>query len=603
MTEEFKVLTDREHVLKRTGVYAGSVVEEDTFGIIEYRYQSKKIVPALIKCVEEILQNSIDEHIRTDKHFANDISIKIDQTIDGTEITISDNGRGIPVDLIGGSYRPVLAWTELRAGSNFDDGGTGRVTAGTNGMGSCIVNVLSTSFTGISCDGKQKIVVECSDNMSNIDYSVSKSGHKGVTVKFVPDLARFGLAEFTQDHTDIIRDRIANLAIMYPSITFSFNGEKIKFKNIKQVAKLFHENAISVEEGNISMVFAPAGADEEYRCLSYVNGIYVKNGGSHTDFVLDKIIVNLRESIKKKHKIDVLPNQIRQHLLFASWINNFPNLKFDSQTKERITNSQAEVTAVLGNLIDFEKLSKQILNTPDIIDPMIAAILYKKELAEKMALAKKQKSAAKMRVVNHIAATDPIVENRMLLLCEGLSAIGSLISVRDAKKVGGYPLKGKPLNVRGMRPVDIIKNKEIFELMNIIGLEFGKPAENLNYGKIAVFSDADVDGQHIFGLLLNFFSLWPDLFEDKRIYRLIAPLYYCTKGKDKRVFYSKEEFDAADLKGYNVDYFKGLGSMPEDVYRECVNNPRLIQVEADDMNKLEMVFGVDADVRKDWLLK
>lgn len=599
MSDEFKVLDDREHVLLRPGMYIGSIVEEPHAGIINYQYQTKKIVPGLIKIIEEIIQNSVDEHIRTKFEYATKISVDINKTVDGTEIEVSDNGRGIPVEMIGGRYRPEIAWTELRAGSNFND--SDRVGAGAHGVGSALTNIFSTSFTGISSDGKNKISVICSDNMKNIRHLVSKSSNRGVTVKFTPDLQRFGLKDFTNDHIEVLQDRITNLAIMFPNITFSFNGEKIKFKNIKQVAKLFHENAVSLETDNIAMVFAPAGDEEEFRCLSYVNSIYVKNGGSHVDFVLDKIVATLRESVKKKHKIDVLPNQIKQHLLFASWISGFPSLKFDSQTKERITNSQAEVSAVLG-AIDYEKIAKQILNTPDIVDPMIAAILYKKEMAEKMALAKKQKATAKLRVANHIAATDTNPENRMLLLCEGLSAIGSLISVRDPKKVGGYPLKGKPLNVRGMKPVDILKNKEISEMMNIIGLEFGSPATNLNYGKIAVFSDSDTDGSHIFGLLLNLFSMWPELFEENRIYKMTAPLYYCTKGKDTKVFYTKEEFDKANLKGYNVDYFKGLGSMPEEVYRECVNNPRLIEVKADDFGVLEMLFGDDANERKKWLL-
>jgi DNA topoisomerase-2 len=190
----------------------------------------------------------------------------------------------------------------------------------------------------------------------------------------------------------------------------------------------------------------------------------------------------------------------------------------------------------------------------------------------------------------------------MCLLAEGLSAIGALIKVRNPKTTGGYPLRGKPLNVRGMKPLDIVKNKEMFELMSILGLEIGKPAENLNYGKIAIFADSDVDGSHIVGLLLNFFSLWPELFEQKRIYRMVAPLYFCTKGKDTKIFYSTNEFNKANLKGYNVDYFKGLGSMPEEVYAQCVNNPYLIQIAADDMNKLEMAFGDKAELRKDWLL-
>lgn len=599
MTEEFKVLDDREHVLHRPGVYLGSVVLEDQSGVINYKYQTVKIVPALMKMIEEITQNSIDEHIRTNGEFANEIKVSIETNLTGTEITVQDNGRGIPLQEIGGKPRPVLAWTELRAGSNFDD--SKRVTAGTNGMGAALTNIFSTSFKGETCDGEKKLVLTCSDNMQNVKWKVGAGTHRGTKVTFTPDLARFGLESFTEDHVNILRDRLINLAISYPTITFKFNGEKIHFRNIKQVAKQFHDDAVSFETEDFGLIFAPSGDEEEFRCLTYVNGIYVKNGGSHVDFILNKITDNLRAHVKKKHKIDVLPNQIKQHLLIGAWCRNFKALKFDSQTKERITNTMSEVGSYFGD-IDLDKVSKQILNTPSIIDPMIAAILYKKEMAEKMALAKKQKSAAKVRVVNHIAATDPNPENKMLLLAEGLSAIGGLIKVRNPKTIGGYPLRGKPLNVRGMKPIDIIKNKEIFEMLSVIGLEFGKPADNLNYGKIAVFSDADVDGQHIFALLLNLLSNWPELFVQKRVYRMLSPLYYCTKGKDTKVFYTKEEFDAANLKGYTVDYFKGLGSMPEEVYSECVNNPRLIQITADDLNVLEMAFGDNADQRKTWLM-
>jgi DNA gyrase/topoisomerase IV subunit B len=157
MSEDFKVLTDREHVLKRAGVYVGSTTLEPISGIINYAYQTKNIVPALIKCVEEIFQNSIDEYIRTEGKFATKISLDIDNTLDGVEITVADTGRGIPLDKIGDSYRPVLAWTELRAGSNFDD--SKRTGAGTNGMGAALVNIFSKSFIGTSCDGKNKRIL------------------------------------------------------------------------------------------------------------------------------------------------------------------------------------------------------------------------------------------------------------------------------------------------------------------------------------------------------------------------------------------------------------------------------------------------------------
>ena len=581
--EEFKVLNDREHVLHRPNVYLGSVVLEPHSGIINYKYTTVSIVPALMKMIEEILQNSIDEHIRTNGKFSNEIKVSILNGVDGTEVTVQDNGRGIPMTKFNGKPQAVLAWTELRAGSNFDD--SKRVTAGTNGMGAALTNIFSSYFKGETCDGKEKLILVCSDNMKNVNFSMSKSDKMGTTVKFKPDLVRFGLMEFSNDHIEVLKDRLINLAISYPSITFKF-----------------HDDAISYESDNYGIIFAPSGVEEEFRCITYVNGIYVKNSGSHVDFILNKVIDNLRAHIKRKHKIEVLPNQIKQHLLVGAWCRNFKALKFDSQSKERITNSVGEVSEYFGE-INLDKVSKQILDTPSIIDPMIASILYKKELAENLALQKKLKGAAKLRIINHIVATDDNPENKMLLLCEGFSAISTLLKVRNPKTTGGYALKGKPLNVRGMKNIEIIANKEIFELMNIIGLELGKPAQNLNYGKIVVFSDSDVDGAHVFSLLMNLFSLWPELYQKKRIYRLMAPLYYCTRGKDSKIFYTTEEFDKTDLKGYDITYLKGLGSMPESVYSETVNNPVLIQVDGDDLSKLEMAFGDSADLRKEWLLK
>ena len=602
MTEKFEVLDDRSHVLKRPNVYLGAVSLEQQSGIINYQYKTVSIVPALLKMVEEVFQNSIDEHIRTAGEFATQISLDITQTLDGTQITVKDNGRGIPQKIIGGKSQPLLAWTELRAGSNFDD--NNRTTAGTNGMGAALTNIFSKYFVGYTCDGKTSITVTCSDNMQNIAESSCKGKQAGTQVSFVPDLERFGLTDFTDDHTLVLRDRFVNLAIMYPKIQFKFNGEKLTFKNLKQIAKNFHPDAISADTDNVSLVFAPAGDEEEFRCLSYVNGIYIKNGGSHVDYVINQIISTLRDHVKKKHKIDVLPNQIRQHILFASWMRGFNALKFDSQSKERITNSVAEVTAFLSEF-DFDKIAKQILNTESIINPCIEAILYKKEMAEKLALAKKQKANTRLRVVNHIAATDPNPENRRLFLVEGNSALGPHIAVRNPKTDGGFPMRGKILNVRDMKPIDILKNKEISEMLSIIGLEFDKPAKDLNYGKIILFSDLDYDGSHIFGLLLNLFSHWPELFTENRIYRCLAPLYYCTKGKNVKTFYTKEEFDQFNSSGYDVQFFKGLGSMPKEVYKDCLQNSVLVQVSADelDFQKLEMFFGADTSLRKDWMLK
>ncbi len=602
---KFEVLTDRQHVRMRIGVYVGSAIPEEMTGIFDFKYQSKTVVPALVKCIEEIMQNSIDEYIRSSGKYANEISISIIPDDTNPTITIKDNGRGIPVEKIGDSYRPVLAWTELRAGSNFNDE-AGRTTIGANGMGSSLVNILSKQFTGITEDGKKRLTLKCSNGMEHIDYRVTTSSKRGTTVSFVPDLECFGkLPTITQDHIDVIYDRLVNLSVCYPKINFTFNGQPIQFEDLNKFTNNFGDHTFGYQTETALFVVSPSGGEEEFRHTSYVNGIWMKNGGTHIDQLVSAITSEMIPAIKKKWKIDVPANQIKQHLLVGMWVRNFVNPRFDSQSKERLTNTVAEVKSFFNFDVVAPKIAKHIIGTPAFIDPIIAAILYKKQKADERELEKAQKQNKKVRVINHIAAQSPNPENRTLFLTEGLSAIGQLIDVRNPQVVGGFPLKGKPMNIRGVKPADIMKNKEMAELMSIIGLELNKPAKNLNYGKIAILTDSDMDGAACCCLLINFFHLWPELFEQRRIYRCETPLYICKKGKSDRWFYNKADFDKFDSTGYAIDYAKGLGSLPKEVYREAINNPRLVRIDMNDVadaQALVMAFGDDSNARKEWLI-
>ena len=605
---EFKILGDAEHIRLRVGMYAGSTAMEQVSGLFFGKYQTLTIIPALTKIIGEILDNSIDEAIRTNFKFANKIDVTItnsDNPLEGNRstVTIQDNGRGIPVEQIesptGKIYKPVAAWTKARAGSNF---GETRETIGANGVGSFLTNVLSTVFIGETADGNKRLKMVCNGMGSVSSVTViSDIKDRYTKVSFDPDLEFFGITEIDSDHINFIKDRIENIAACYPEITFTFNGEKIKFKSPKDYASKFCQHYVMHSDPKNLIVFGPSDDQEEFRLHSYVNGLWVRNGGTHENYITNKIIETLRAHIKKKHKIEVLPNAIRSHLTLVTVVRGFENLKFDSQTKERITNSTAELTAHFGH-IDFDKLAKNILSTPEIIDPMIQAILYKKELQDLRELEKKKKKNAKKNVINHIAATSKDPQEKTLFLAEGLSAIGQLLNVRDSKIHGGYPLRGKVLNVRGMRPVEILKNKEIFELLSILNLEIGGSIDEMSYGTICVMTDADTDGDAIFCLLLNLFSNWPELFEQGRIKRLLTPLYVCTKGKQEKWFYTKEEFEAEDLKGYTVDYFKGLGTLTKEMYRKCIHEPRYVTIKGD-LDILEMAFGDDADKRKEWMMQ
>ena len=234
MTEEFKVLDDAQHMRARPAMYIGSVTTEQTSGLFFGEYQTLDVIPGLLKIISEIVDNSIDEAIRTNFKYANKININFtrEESLEGSywQVSIEDNGRGIPVQKIGDQYRPVIAWTQARAGSNFSDE---RETIGANGVGSFATCVFSTEFIGETSDGTTYLKM-ISNGMGNIKSVITKPSTKQYTrVSFVPDLAAFSIQEISIDHVDFVRDRIENLAAVYPDITFQFNNEKIKLKNSK----------------------------------------------------------------------------------------------------------------------------------------------------------------------------------------------------------------------------------------------------------------------------------------------------------------------------------------------------------------------------------
>lgn len=605
---EFKILSERDHIRQRSAMYIGSITSEEISGILNFKYQTKKYIPGLVKIIEEIYQNSVDEAIRTNFEFASEISVTIkDDGLMGWYVEVIDNGRGIPTKQIDGKYQAELSWTRARAGSNFSD--DNRTTIGMNGIGSYLTTCFSKEFIGQSGDGKLNVIVRCLNGCETIETVAEKSKARGTRVKFYPDLSLFKTKTIDNELIDLIEDRLMNLAICYPKVTFKFNDKKLSIKNSTQLAKAFHESALAFDDENFNLVVAPTGDDEEFRHLSFFNGIAIKNGGNHIDYFISGICNELIPLIKRKWKIEVLPNQIKQHLLLAFWVRNFPNPKFDSQSKERITNTIGEIKSFMN--LDFTKIAKKIAATDDIIMPAIESILRKKEAIEKRAATNALKKVQKKKIANHIAANDKDPEKKTLYIAEGLSASGMGLSVRDPKYQGFYSLRGKVLNTHDMSAYDILKNKELSELIAIIGLDLNSPSivdeegnSILNYGRIAVLTDADQDGASIFCLLLMFFSRWPELFSEGRLCRVNTPLYIARKkGKPDQYFYTSEEYENADLKGWTVDYMKGLGSLEKNDYKRAViTEPFMTTITLDDMEKLNMSFGNNADKRKEWMI-
>lgn len=602
-TEQFRILTARQHVRERIGMYMGSASKEEIERFVLGEWKKATYVPALSKMVDEILDNAIDEAIRTNFKYAN----KINVSINNNEVTVTDNGRGIPQDKIFDEasneniLRPVAAWTKVNAGTSFDDE---RVTIGTNGVGSAATNFLSKSFTGKTWSNKKSIQLDCKDGADTMKVKTGNKAGSGTEVSFVPDFDLFEVDSLEQlDTIILIEDRLISLQMAFPEIQFSFNKKKIMVNNFKKYTEMFSDIAIMEKTNNLSYFIAPS--EDGFRTNSYVNGVNTRQGGTYVDHFMNTIIDSLTVKIKRRHKVEVLKTTIKSGITFVMFARNFVNPKFDSQTKERLTNPIGNIKEHLDicQVRDAEWLAQKILNTPDIIDPIIEAQLAKKLAADRRAATLAQKKLRKVKVAKHISANK---DNATLKIVEGDSAMGFLLKVRDPDTVGAFPLRGVIMNTWDMKPAEVLKNKELSELVAVLGLDINDPdsVDNMTYKYIATLTDADHDGiGHISPLLIAFFyKFWPRLLLENRVQITRTPIMISTKAKDVKWFYTYE--DAQEFKkngGYHHRYIKGLGSLTEDEYHTIINKPQYDTVTVDDASVFQMMFGKDSSLRKEYM--
>lgn len=607
MAEDFKILTPREHVRQRTGMYLGSTSKEEVERFVLGKWKKATYVPALSKMIDEILDNSIDEAIRTNFAYANTIDVSIQSDV----ITITDNGRGIPQEEVLDSatgqkiLRPVAAWTKVNAGTSFNDE---RVTIGTNGVGSSATNFMSKSFIGKTW--RDGVLIEVNSSNGALETVVKKKQHSGngTSVSFTPDfdlLECKSLSDF--DMIELVEDRLTSLQLAFPEIRFSFNKKKISVTDLKKYAALFTaEDATTVIEKDDNLTFFFAASEDGFRTNSFVNGVNTRQGGTYVDYIVNGVVEELLVMIKKKHKIEVAKSTVKNGLTFVMFARNFVNPKFDSQTKERLTNTVGNVKEHFETtkIHDFKHIAKRIFNAADIIDPILAAQLAKKLADETRDSALAQKKLKKIKVAKHIAAT---TDQATLLLTEGDSALGFGVAVRNAKMIGFYPLRGVVMNTWDMKPSEVLKNKELSEMIAILGLDITNPdsVDNMNYKNIATLSDADHDGEKIATLLIGFFyKFWPRLFAEKRVHILRSPIMISSKGKDTQWFFG---YEAAakfknESKGYEHRYIKGLGLLTEEEYDRMINQPVLDTILVDEPEKFEMMFGSDSEPRKQFMM-
>ena len=413
-------LSDIEHVLKRAGLYIGSIVPTkcSTYVLDEnehFEYKEIEYIPGFLKIIYEVLDNSVDEAIRTKFKKADQISIDI---ADG-RVTVKDNGRGIPLDNMDDSDKSQLevALTSLRAGSNFNDE-EGRILLGMNGVGASLTNIFSKEFIAEVYDGKRHGVLECHDNLTTSSCKIkeSKIAKTGTEISFIPDLARFKLKKIDDIHMNLIKQRLMFLSIVYPEIKFKFNGETMKFKNAKNFMSCFSDVFVMVQDENVPckyMIGVIPNTFDEFTSKSYINGADCVLGGNHLDVIHTELVGRIKEKLSKKyHNIKV--GDIKSKLSYIVNFREFTNPTFNSQTKENFSSSAQEIKAFLKD-VDWDAFATKICKCNEIIEPIVESFKIKEELQSKKLLDKLGKTTSKFKCKKFIPATS---ENKYFSIVE-----------------------------------------------------------------------------------------------------------------------------------------------------------------------------------------
>ena len=603
--QKYRKLSDIEHVLLRPGMYCGSIKpREDDIPLLgeDGKFLIRKVSynPALMKIFDEIVSNAVDEHRRNPK--LDELRVTVDP-VTGM-VKVWDNG-GIPVVKHAeyDEWVPEMIFSNLKAGSNFNDDEE-RLVAGTNGVGSTLTNIFSVKFRVRTADGKNAFEQTFSNNMrERTEAKIIKWKERFTEITFRPDLARFGLETIDADHLEMMRRRCIDLAACNPKLRVSFNGVERKFPTFQDYCKLYNENVIYEETDRWKIGIAPSAGS--FMQVSFVNSVETKDGGAHVDYVMSQIIEWLRDKVKRKHKLDLRPAELRNHFfLFVQ--ADIVNPAFSSQTKEKMITEPKE----FGSKFEISEKTLKAIMASEVVQRILDWAQQKALADERKQLRELNRNLDKGKVLKLIDAKGKERDKCTLGLFEGDSAVSFFRKFRDPNSQGAFPLRGKFINVTELPNTRVIQNQEVKDLLVAIGLKMGEEPKNLRYGKILIYADADVDGDSIAGLLMNFFGrYWPELFEQNRICRVMTPLVVVKKKDETIPFYTAKEFEAwsakqKDLNKWDIAYKKGLAALEDEEAKEIVQHPRMFAVSGGPELKptLDAWFASDPAIRKQKIL-
>ena len=631
MPPKYQKLSPLEHILKRPDTYVGSLEKETTKQWVLDESKMSMIqrdiehIPALDKIFDEILVNAIDQS--TVDSTVDTIKVSIDR--ENNEICVSNNGKGISVERheTENTYIPEMIFGELLTSSNYDDNEK-RTVGGRNGYGAKLANIFSEEFDLEVHDNvsQKKFHMTWKNNMTEkTKPSVTKKKcEKGlVKITFKPDLEKFKLKKLTEDIVSLLERRVYDAcATTNENVSLYYNGKKLGYKNFEKYVDLYIGNKKDVTriyDHNSRWSICVCHSDEGYKCVSFVNGIATSNGGTHVDYVNRQIINKIIEKATQKNSsTQIKANFVKEHM-FVFVKATLENPSFNSQTKTECTSKVQS----FGSKYDCsEDFTKKLLKL-GIMEEALALAKHK-ELRDLNKTNGSKKSSIKgiPKLDDANKAGTSQSDKCTLLVLEGDSAktfAVSGLSIVGRDYTGLFPLRGKMLNVRDATVAQLANNSEINNLKQIIGLQHGKKytsLKELRYGHLEILTDADTDGSHIKGLVINFIHhFWPELIELGFIKSMITPIIKATHGSSQLEFYTMTEYDTwkesmsqSEMKKWKIKYYKGLGTSTaleaKSYFKKKDRNTVYYVNNKATNSSINLAFKKDqADARKKWILE